>query len=59
MTQRDKRTQTTVMDSTGMIGGFMVFEQAEDVATLKKVGVNVAVLVGVMLALIVISVAIG
>jgi hypothetical protein len=37
----------------------MVFEHAEDIDTLKKVGINVAVLVGVMLALIVISVIVG
>ena len=37
----------------------MVFQDAEDVTTLKKVGINVAVLVGVMLALIALSVVIG
>ena len=37
----------------------MVFEHAEDIATLKKVGINIAVLVGVMLTLIVASVFIG
>jgi hypothetical protein len=37
----------------------MVFEDAEDLATLKKVGINIVVLVGVMLSLIVISVIIG
>ena len=37
----------------------MVFEHAEDIDTLKKVGINVAVLIGVMLALIVISVIVG
>lgn len=36
----------------------MVFE-AEDSATLKKVGINVAVLVGVMLMLIAVAVVIG
>ena len=37
----------------------MVFEDADDVATLKKVGINVLVLVGVMLSLIILSVVIG
>ena len=37
----------------------MVFENAEDIRTLKNIGINVATLVGVMLALIVISVVIG
>lgn len=37
----------------------MVFENAEDIATLKKVGINVAVLIGVMLVLILIAVVIG
>lgn len=37
----------------------MIFQQAEDAATLKKIGINVALLTGVMLALIVISVVVG
>jgi len=37
----------------------MIFQQAEDAATMKKIGVNVAVLTGVMLALILIAVVIG
>ncbi len=37
----------------------MVFQHAEDAATLKKVGINVAILVGVMLTLILVSVLIG
>lgn len=37
----------------------MVFEHAEDAATMKKIGINVAVLTGVMLALIVTSILIG
>ena len=37
----------------------MVFQEAEDLNTMKKIGVNVVVLVGVMLALIATSVVIG
>lgn len=37
----------------------MVFENIEDFSTLKKIGINVAVLVGVTLALIVLAVIIG
>ncbi len=37
----------------------MVFQHAEDVDTMKKIGINVAVLVGVMLSLIVVSVLVG
>lgn len=37
----------------------MVFEDAQDVTTLKKIGINVAALVGVMLVLIVASLLIG
>ena len=37
----------------------MVFEDAQDATILKKIGINVAVLVVVMLGLIAISVAIG
>ena len=37
----------------------MVFEHAEDVDTLKKIGINVGVLIGTMLVLIVIAVIIG
>lgn len=37
----------------------MVFDNAEDVSTLKKIGLNVALLIGVMVALIVVSLVIG
>jgi hypothetical protein len=37
----------------------MIFQHAEDAATLKKVGLNIAILTGVMLALIVISMLVG
>ena len=37
----------------------MVFEYEEDVKTLKNIGINVLVLVGVMFSLIVTSVLIG
>ncbi len=37
----------------------MVFDNADDVLTMKKIGINIAVLVGVMLTLIVVSVVIG
>lgn len=37
----------------------MVFEHSEDVVILKKIGLNVAILVGVMLLLIVVSVVLG
>ncbi len=37
----------------------MIFESREDVNTLKNIGVNVLVLVGVMLTLVVVSMLIG
>ena len=37
----------------------MIFQHAEDAATLKKVGLNIAILTSVMLALIVISMLVG
>jgi len=37
----------------------VVFDNAEDIETLKKVGLNVAALTGVMLFLIVLAAAIG
>ena len=37
----------------------MVFEDASDVSTLKKIGINVASLVGVTLVLIAIALVIG
>ena len=37
----------------------MVFDHSEDVETLKKIGINVAVLLGVMVTLIVAAVIIG
>ena len=37
----------------------MYFEHSEDIATLKKVGINVAALIGVMFGLILLAVVIG
>lgn len=37
----------------------MVFEHAEDVDTLKKIGINVGLLLGLMFALILAAVIIG
>jgi|APSaa5957512493_1039668.scaffolds.fasta_scaffold361311_1 hypothetical protein len=37
----------------------MVFDSADDVKTLKNIGVNVLLLVGVMVSLIVLAVVIG
>ncbi len=37
----------------------MVFEHAEDVDTLKKIGINVGVLLGVMFALILAALVVG
>jgi hypothetical protein len=37
----------------------MVFEEVEDVKTLKKIGVNIGLLIAVILGLIAVSAAIG